>query len=319
MKPQRPIGRLRDRIDAASQFPRPAAHGETRRDFLKKTIAGAAGVAASGSLLQAASAPATNDAQISILLDGSEGLLREAPAIWAVEQLRDTLNARGVRCEVIDLSRPSAGPAAQTPHPLATRTVAQLTDVPMRKDYLLVTRSGSALGSEVLSSAHLNVPDTREALGVTRARLEKRPVLLACGSDARGLIYAVLDLVDQWEWREKPLLSLKGVQPTVEKPANTIRSIARSFVSDVQDKGWFNDRAFWRRYLTMLAAQRFNRFSLTLGIGYDFTTGIRDCYFHFAYPFLVSPTGYDVRAVPLPADEPARNLDMLRFISDETA
>ncbi len=69
----------------------------------------------------------------------------------------------------------------------------------------------------------------------------------------------------------------------------------------------------------MLATQRFNRFSLTLGIGYDFTTGIRDCYFHFAYPFLVSRPAHDVRAVPLAAEERDSNLRMLRFISDETA
>jgi len=85
-----------------------------------------------------------------------------------------------------------------------------------------------------------------------------------------------------------------------ERPANAIRSIARTFVSDVEDKSWFQDRAFWSRYLTMLAAQRFNRFHLMLGIGYDFTTGITDCYFHFAYPFLLAVPGYNVRAVPLP-------------------
>ncbi len=69
----------------------------------------------------------------------------------------------------------------------------------------------------------------------------------------------------------------------------------------------------------MLAAHRFNRFNLTFGLAYDFTTDIRDCYFHFAYPFLVSVPGYDVRAVPLPDAERDRNLEMLRFISDETA
>jgi hypothetical protein len=69
----------------------------------------------------------------------------------------------------------------------------------------------------------------------------------------------------------------------------------------------------------MLATQRFNRFNLAFGLGYDFTTDIRDCYFHFAYPFLLSAPGYNVRAVPLPDAERERNLEMLRFISDETA
>ncbi len=108
--------------------------------------------------------------------------------------------------------------------------------------------------------------------------------------------------------------------PTVsEQPANAIRGIARAFVSDVEDKSWYQDRAFWSRYLTLLAAQRFNRFHLMLGIGYDFTTNITDCYFHFAYPFLLSVPGYNVRAVPLPDAERDQNLEMLRFISDEAA
>ena len=46
---------------------------------------------------------------------------------------------------------------------------------------------------------------------------------------------------------------------------------------------------------------------------------VRDCYFHFAYPFLVSPPGYNVRAVPLPDSEREQNLEMLKFIGEETA
>ena len=142
---------------------------------------------------------------------------------------------------------------------------------------------------------------------------------LACGADARGLVYALLDLADRANLAADPLAALREVKASAERPANRIRSVSRLFVSDVEDKEWFNDRAFWREYLTMLAAQRFNRFSLALGIGYDFTTGIRDCYFHFAYPFLVSVPGYDVRAAPLPDEERKNNLEMLKFISDEAA
>ncbi|HUI54626.1 MAG TPA: hypothetical protein VLY04_06620, partial [Bryobacteraceae bacterium] len=79
------------------------------------------------------------------------------------------------------------------------------------------------------------------------------------------------------------------------------------------------DRGFWQQYLSMLVAERFNRFNLALGLGYDFTSGIRDAYFHFAYPFLVAVPGYDVRVSRFAAAERERNLEMLRFISDETA
>ena len=69
----------------------------------------------------------------------------------------------------------------------------------------------------------------------------------------------------------------------------------------------------------MLAAQRFNWFHLALGIGYDSASDIRDCYLHFPYPFLLAVPGHNVRVTPLTDAERDHNLEMLRFISDETA
>ncbi|MGA2555920.1 MAG: hypothetical protein ABSG04_06565, partial [Verrucomicrobiota bacterium] len=152
-----------------------------------------------------------------------------------------------------------------------------------------------------------------------RGQAQKHSVTLACGSDERGLVYALLELADRVYFAAHPLEMLRTLPPASDRPANRIRSISRSFVSDVEDKAWFQDREFWPPYLDMLAASRFNRFNLALGIGYDFTTGIRDCYFHFAYPFLLAVPGYEVRARPLPDAERDRNLEMLRYISEETA
>jgi len=61
----------------------------------------------------------------------------------------------------------------------------------------------------------------------------------------------------------------------------------------------------------MLAAQRFNRFQLSLGIGYDSLQGVRDAYLLFAYPFLLAMPGYSVRAVNLADQARERNLAML--------
>ena len=72
----------------------------------------------------------------------------------------------------------------------------------------------------------------------------------------------------------------------------------------------------------MLAANRFNRFSLTLGIQYDYPYHnhiISDVYLHFPYPYLVDLDGYDVRVRELPAVERESNLEMLRFIGAEAA
>src|SRR5260370_11460787 len=107
-------------------------------------------------------------------------------------------------------------------------------------------------------------------------------------------------------------------EPITERPANVVRSVMRLFASDVEDKGWYNDREMWPRYLTMLATQRFNRFNLGFGLGYDFLRRVTDACFLFAYPFLLSVPGYRVSVPQLPDAERDRNLDMLKFISEQT-
>ena len=97
-----------------------------------------------------------------------------------------------------------------------------------------------------------------------------------------------------------------------------MRSIARMFVSDVEDKPWFNDREMWPPTSTMLATPALQPLHLSLGIGYDFLREVTDAYFLFAYPFLLSVPGYNVRAVNLPDAERDRNLETLRFISEQT-
>ena len=79
-----------------------------------------------------------------------------------------------------------------------------------------------------------------EALGLVQAVSSGKPLLLATGYDSRGLIYAVLELADRVNCSSQPLESLVFEKPVIEKPANTIRGINRLFVSEIEDKGWFN-------------------------------------------------------------------------------
>jgi hypothetical protein len=108
-------------------------------------------------------------------------------------------------------------------------------------------------------------------------------------------------------------------QSSAERPALALRSVQRLFTSEVEDKPWFYDRETWPRYLDMLAENRFNRFNLSFGLGYDFLRSVTDAYFLFAYPFFLAVPGYSVRAANLPDAERDRNLETLRFISGQTA
>src|SRR4029078_6177990 len=106
--------------------------------------------------------------------------------------------------------------------------------------------------------------------------------------------------------------------PILEQPTNSIRSILRLFASEVEDKPWFNDKDFWISYLTMLATHRFNRFNLSLSLGYDFLRNVTDAYLLFPYTFLFSVPGYNVRVRQLAETERDYNLEMLKFISEQT-
>lgn len=272
------------RADQNNSSPR----GETRRQFIKQTSLTAVAVAGAGLLPLQVSAAESKSA-VSFVLDTNDAYVNGTPAQWAVRQLRDALAERGVSSQIY----------------------ARLDDAPSSQLCITVSRKATGPANADL----LNTPD---AFWLEHQRIGKRSVLVVNGSDARGLVYPLLELADRVKFSADPLAALKIDKPIAEQPANAIRSISRGFNSDVEDKSWFQDKNFWPPYLTMLAANRFNRFSLTLGLGYDFASGLRDTYFYFAYPFLLSVPGYDVRAVPLPNDERDLNLEMLKFISDET-
>lgn len=234
--------------------------------------------------------------RLSIVRDPADQAVAQGPVVWALEQLCDALAARGVSVQM---------------H-------ARRAEAPAGGVCLLIAGHTSPAAGEVLRGAGVSVPAAPESLGLVPGGVGGRSVLLACGSDTRGLVYAVLELADRVEHAEgDPLAALRASAPAIEQPANPIRSIMRLFASEVEDKPWFYDRAFWRRYLSMLVAQRFNRFNLALGLSYDFPRRVRDAYFYFAYPFLVSVPGYEVRVTGLSDAERERNLSMLRFISEE--
>jgi hypothetical protein len=268
-------------------------HEQSRREFLKNTTLAAMTVSAI-SLPRVCRAESKHS--LAILLDSDDQLVKESPVQWAIAELRKALDSREIASQIV----PSSNEAYSA------------------TDRIMIASRSSALAREVFEREKIDIPDLPEALAFARAKSKGKSQLLCCGSDDRGLVYAVLELVDRIRLAKDPLAALRSVKTILQKPANKIRSIARPFNSDVEDKSWYYDRSFWESYLTELATQRFNRFSLTFGIGYDFTTDITDAYFHFAYPFLLPVSGYNVRAVPLSGSERDKNLEMLQFIGNET-
>ena len=266
-----------------------ARHDMSRRSFVK--IAGMSALWASSPRFSHFKTKG-----VSLVVDPADQIAGSPPSLWSAQELEHSLTSKGVnviRCDRI----------AQ----------AKRGDV-----CIVVAGSNSSVARQLLGEAKATIPSVNEALGLVPGTLDGEQVLLASGYDVRGLVYALLELADRVRYSTEPLDSLSIQKPVIEQPANVIRSLNRLFVSEIEDKPWFYDREMWGRYLTMLTAQRFNRFSLGLGIGYDFLQNVTDAYFLFAYPFFLSVPGYNVRVPQLPEAEREKNLETLKFISEQT-
>jgi hypothetical protein len=268
-----------------------------RREFLIQTGAVATGCLVGGVLpgrAQTGAGPVKRaSGSVALIGDPADPVVSAKPSQWALAQLRQALAARE----------------------FTVRNCTRLDEAAPGDACIVVTAGTSALARD----AGVVLPADPEVVAIVAGRLGPREVLIASGSDSRGLVYALTEIADAVALADDPRAALRPAMPVVEHPANAVRSVMRVFASDLEDHSWFNDREFWRRYLSLLAAQRFNRFNLALGLGYDAPDRLRDTYFYFSYPFLVSVPGYEVRATNLSDGERDRNLEMLRFISDEAA
>ncbi len=227
--------------------------------------------------------------EVAIVVDPNDPVATSIPARWAVGELVAALAEQKIASKIFVR---------------VNQTAATLCIV---------------AGGPSIATGKLALPDVPESLSFNTTSNEKQVVVYASGRDATGLVYALTELADRVRHASNPFESLRSLNNFTEQPANRVRGVMRLFDTDVEDKSWFNDESFWHGYLTMLVGQRFNRFDLALGLGYDTFGHVRDSYFLFAYPFLVSVPGYDVKAVGLPDAERDQNLKMLKFISDESA
>ena len=184
---------------------------------------------------------------------------------------------------------------------------------------ILISGYDSKPGNALIAEAGAPLPESPESISIIPGKLDGRNVLAVYGCDVLGLVYAIRELADQIIHSEDPMAALTPGEPTFDQPKTPIRSVTRLFTSNVEDRSWFHDKAFWHEYLSMLVGERFNRFSLALGLGYNFPRDVHDGYFYFPYPFLLAVPGYKVHVPGLSDAERDGNMESLEFISRETA
>lgn len=263
--------------------------GISRRQFVKIS-----GITAAG--ISSLSFSADKVPNISLIVDPDDSVAGSVPVQWALKLLQESLVSKGMKVQRSEKSDQTGG--------TDFKIFAGCTTSPALRN--------------ILSELGANIPMVPEALGLVPSKSGGKQGLVACGTDERGLVYALLELNDRIQYSSHPPDALILQKPVIERPSNVIRSVNKLFVSDVEDKPWYNDRGMWPHYLTMLATQRFNRFHLSFGIGYDFLQNVTDGYFLFAYPFFLSVPGFKVRVPQLPDSERDSNLQMLKYISEQT-
>ena len=142
--------------------------------------------------------------------------------------------------------------------------------------------------------------------------------ILIYANDSRGFIYSITELADIIIYSKNNKLILEN--EIVESPKTKIRSISKCFESIDEDKEWFYDKKSWDDYLTLLISERFNRFTLTLGMQYNYPYGnefIKDVYLYLPYPFIVQPKGYKIKLTKFSKKERDKNLKIIQYISKE--
>ena len=273
-----------------------------RREFLK-----AAGAVTVAGLTHTAFAEAGG--RVSILIDAGNAIASGAPVRRAAERLRKALAAKGVQCAMAQ--------SAEEAKVSSSCVVVSSAGASLTKGFAQPKTAITAAETVRLAPGHLG--------GI--------PATLVSGIDQLGLVYGLLELAERVRFGAEPGAGLRVAEAIEEKPANEVRCVSRYFCSELEDKPWYYDKAFWGDYLDTLVASRFNRFTLAFGLEYDFPRGVTNDYLHLPYPYLVDVPGYGgVRVVqladpegkalpapvPLSKEEQRKNFEMLRFIAAET-
>src|SRR6266581_6199424 len=173
----------------------------------------------------------------------------------------------------------------------------------------IVVVAGTVLGNGVavrtLREAGGVVPSAAEALAVRKTSWRGKPILILCGADDRGLMYAALDTAERVGWSTKSSDPFHEVHDVQEQPYVRERSLSVYTMNRAYWESRFYDEAYWTRYFDMLAANRFNKFVVVFG--YE-----NGGFLAPPYPYFFDTPGFtNVRMAGLAPEQQRRNLAAL--------
>jgi hypothetical protein len=216
---------------------------------------------------------------VSFVISGNE----PTPVQHGLGKLRASLLAQGVSVEEIPSLQKAQGRAV---------VVAGIA-------------SGAGEAAKLAAELGLTPPTAPESLLLRKFNREGRTFVLIDGADARGVMYALLDVADRVAWAKSADNPFSEVRDTEEQPYAPERALSIYTFNRAYWESRFYDEAYWARYLDMLAQNRFN--SLVVIFGYENGGFLAPC-----YPYLFDVEGFPgVRMVGITPEQQERNLAAL--------
>lgn len=210
------------------------------------------------------------------------------------------------------LEKPSLKALAELEYALDSRDVELRRSKSLGENgsHIVVGIAGSSkLVDSLLTEHQLQLSRQPESLGIQHTNDAKTKTLLICGSDERGLIYALLEAARAIELTPRGEASLSAVPQALESPYLRVRSMTMQLFNADLEAEWYFDEEFWAEYFKLLARCRYNNFTLTFSHQTNYLNPL--------YAYLVElPRFPQVRVKWLTPQDRARNLAMLKRIAE---
>lgn len=189
------------------------------------------------------------------------------------------------------------------------RVVRQTALTAGDRTHIVIGQAGaSPMLDKLLKENGCNVPRSPESVCIKRLPAHSPALILIAGSDARGVMYGLMEAASSVELTGRGKELFSGIEDATESPDLAVRSVSLSLYNADLEREWYFKEEFWRSYLAMLARNRFNNLTLIFGNQTSYLTP--------PYPFLVEVPEYpEVKAIGVSGEERQRNLNMLRTIS----
>jgi hypothetical protein len=218
--------------------------------------------------------------ELSIVTDKSSGV----SVLYALNKLTDALEAKNISFEKVEAIEDAKGKVV---------IIAGLSE-------------GDGVASQILKAGSHTVPQLPEALTIWKTDWQKKPVWIISGFDDRGLMYALLEVATRIGWSSNPRAPMSEVIEITEQPDVPERAISIYTMNRAYWESRLFDEAYWKRFLHMLAQNRFN--TLVIIFGYENGGFLAPC-----YPYFFDVEEFpDVRMVGITPEEQQRNLEAFK-------